>query len=314
MPRHENNEPLATGAIFPERPGLHMRMTVEQGFRCIVATCLAQIQDGRKILIQDDHPEALHQMRVGLRRLRCTLDSFRRVASLPVRMRRHLEWMSCAFGTARDWEVLCTTTLPAIVRKAPANPALPTVQGAAGKIAGDMRNQARTAASSLRFERCLATFFDWLEAGAWRRPSSKVKHDRLDASLLPFAEKCLRRDRRRLRKRIKKLDGTDPKARHKLRIAAKNARYAAEFFRPLYAKKAMERYINALIALQDELGSYNDMTVADKLLQNLDDMRPELHAGIGFARRKLKSRSVKKDHGLPCLWKNFKSAQSPWQS
>src|SRR5882724_3444041 len=45
---------------------------------------------------------------------------------------------------------------------------------------------------------------------------------------------------------------------HKLRIALKKLRYAAEFFAPLYGRRRATRYIRTLKSLLDELGAAND--------------------------------------------------------
>jgi CHAD domain-containing protein len=70
--------------------------------------------------------------------------------------------------------------------------------------------------------------------------------------------------RRRLRRAGRALHGQDPERRHQVRIEAKKLRYAAEFFENAFpgAGKRRRRFIEALKALQDELGALNDIAVA----------------------------------------------------
>ena len=51
-------------------------MTVEQGFRAIVTHCLAHMQDSESGVTGRTDPESVHQMRVGMRRLRSALGLF----------------------------------------------------------------------------------------------------------------------------------------------------------------------------------------------------------------------------------------------
>ncbi|MEY8876862.1 MAG: CHAD domain-containing protein, partial [Leptothrix sp. (in: b-proteobacteria)] len=55
---------------------LHGRMSIEQGFQAIVASCTAQIQGNAAGVMHGSELESVHQMRVGLRRLRCALRLF----------------------------------------------------------------------------------------------------------------------------------------------------------------------------------------------------------------------------------------------
>ena len=67
------------------------------------------------------------------------------------------------------------------------------------------------------------------------------------------------------------VDENDAPARHRVRIAAKKARYAAEFFRDLLPKKEVKRYIKCLSSVQDRLGHLNDLAVASRLLPELEN-------------------------------------------
>ena len=65
----------------------------------------------------------------------------------------------------------------------------------------------------------------------------------------------------------------DDRERHKARIAAKNLRYAGEFFTSLYeGKRATRRrktFLDALETLQDDLGDLNDRVTAPSVFKRL---------------------------------------------
>lgn len=73
--------------------------------------------------------------------------------------------------------------------------------------------------------------------------------------------------------KVKKLgrehDSLDIPALHRLRIRAKKLRYAAEFFRPLFARRDSKRFIAALSQLQDCLGALNDADVGSQLVRDV---------------------------------------------
>jgi triphosphatase len=71
-----------------------------------------------------------------------------------------------------------------------------------------------------------------------------------------------------------------PAERHVVRIAAKKLRYAAEFFSSMYPSKRTRKYISALAALQDVLGTFNDNATTETLLQEIitaEDMATHQH-------------------------------------
>ena len=81
-----------------------------------------------------------------------------------------------------------------------------------------------------------------------------------------FSEAVLEKAHRKLLKRGKGFAVLDAHDRHKLRIRIKKVRYAAEFFSPLYPAERSEPFLNALRAMQDDLGKLNDVETARGLV------------------------------------------------
>jgi CHAD domain-containing protein len=75
-----------------------------------------------------------------------------------------------------------------------------------------------------------------------------------------------------MKKRGKRLQELDAAGRHRLRIAAKKLRYAAEFFAALFPKRRVRPYIQSLASMQEVLGGLNDAATLLRLL-------PEAAAG-----------------------------------
>lgn len=100
---------------------LHQRMSAEQALRRIAANCCEQIAANQPAVARANTPEALHQMRVGLRRLGSLLRLYRPVLTLPNTLQQELDWLQDKLGPARDWNVLAMATLPRIAKRLPDN-------------------------------------------------------------------------------------------------------------------------------------------------------------------------------------------------
>lgn len=71
------------------------------------------------------------------------------------------------------------------------------------------------------------------------------------------------------------------------------------------------KYIDALTALQDDLGWRNDAVVADQLLKALPRTSPEAASGAAFARGYLASRIAADHQALKKPWKRFRRLSPP---
>lgn len=295
---------------------LSAQMTVEQAFVAIASNCLAHMQDNDQRVAHEHHVESLHQMRVGMRRLRSALSIFKGLIVPPADMQAELDWLAAELGEARDWDVLSGSTLPSVAKKALDGVHLSSVQQAAHNQA--QAHHARTAAAinSPRYARMMLNLARWIVTMGWRdNPDSMAAHGAtLSQTVRPFARKVLKRDQRRLQRRGASLKGATPQARHRLRIAAKKSRYATEFFGSLFAARAVRRYVKGLSSLQDELGVLNDFAVAERLLTGLLHSHPDLDESVGFIRGVLAAEVNNEDKRVHKLWKDFAPVAVPQQA
>ena len=257
-------------AIKQAKAPLKRGMSARQAFQRIAAACLRQWTGNAAVLRAARRPEALHQMRVALRRLRTALKLFEPVvadADYP-RLVGELNWLAAELDQGRDIDVLIAETFrPAAAR-------FHDQTGMAGL--GERLLKARTKAYDrmlgvLDQPRYLVLVLDmaaWIETGRWADPADPVHGPLADAPVEDLARAGLDKLRRQIRRRGRRLKTLDPERRHKLRIRAKRLRYALEFFGDLYegrtgaGKGGREAMLGALKALQDGLGLLNDMKVA----------------------------------------------------
>ncbi len=303
--------PRTPAAVKATPVTLSKRMTIEQVFQAIALNCMAQIQANEGGVAHARDMESLHQMRVGLRRLRCALDLFQNMLQAPHELRQEIDWLTTQLGAARDWDVLASSTLPTVAAAAPAEARLAELKEAAQAQARDQHEAAAAAVKSSRYTRLMLCLTRWVHGYGWHVTMSPQEQTRLTAQVAKFARTMLMHHQRRLLKRGGQLQGASPEVRHRIRIAAKKIRYATEFFQSLYAAKRVLPYVTALSFLQDELGWLNDAATADRLLKQLQDDQTHLNGSAGFARGYLVSCVNNDDKKMRKLWAQFAPMKLP---
>lgn len=302
--RQEERAPMkAVPVTFPPSP------TIEDGLQAIVLNCLAQIQANEASVMDSDNPESLHQIRVGLRRLRSSLKLFGKSAPCPVHLQEELRWLGEALGEARDWDVLSSSTLARV--RGTGDASFSALNAAMDEVVRGKRNQAGAALRSPRYARLMISIFAWVIGKQWRDTSGQANIEQLEAPLKAFAEKALRQGHKRIVKRGRNIRHATPEELHRLRIAAKRNRYAVEFFAPLQRQKRLRTYLDALSAMQDELGWRNDVSVGDRLLKYLETEKPAAAASAAYARGFLAASVSDNERKLRKTWKHFRGADRP---
>lgn len=297
-------------AVKAEPVRLAKSGSIEDAFCTILRNCMAQVHANERGVVSGHDPSCVHQMRVGLRRLRSALDLFAKVIPAYPGLDDELRWIASELGAARDWEVLAGATLDHAGADGHANELEP-VRQACGNIASDNRRRAAAAADSVRYTRLVLELTLWLDSKKWRDAMTDEQRAAIDRPASHFAAQVLRSRHRKLIKRGKRLADLDDHRRHRARIAAKKVRYATEFFASLCSKRAVRHYVNALTALQDDLGWRNDAVVAEQLLRKLPDTSPRTGEGAAFARGYLASRVAADHQTLKKLWKRFRRLSPP---
>ncbi|HEV7463125.1 MAG TPA: CHAD domain-containing protein, partial [Methyloceanibacter sp.] len=247
------------------------KMGSGDAFRAIAQSCLRQIIANEPAMC-GGHAEALHQMRIGLRRLRAAISIFADVIADKDldKIKAELKWITQELGAARDLDVFAADVLQPLALANPedAEVALTYRDFEARRAAA----YARAAGSirSDRFREAVLDLVEWVEVGPWA-----VEDDAGRATLRtrPIAEHA-RHELARLRKRIKSggadLRHQSVRQRHKLRIRAKRLRYATEFFASTVpGEKSARRRAEALSALKDlqgALGGLNDLATRHTLI------------------------------------------------
>jgi triphosphatase len=286
-------------AVMARPVQLEAGISTEQGFTVILANCLRQVQDNQIGVARGTAPESLHQMRVGLRRLLSAMRLFARWIPLPADLRQDLRWLGDQLGAARDADVLANSTLQKVAPASSMDAAWVQLTHAASIEARMKRQLAAAAVGSARYSHLTQGLQDWVQATRWSESVDQASRQALSEPLEQHAARLMARSHRRLLKRAQGVADGARHRHHRVRIAAKQARYAAEFFQSLQAPKDASHYARKLTALQDTLGWINDAEVADRLLNDTAHVHPELSGSASWARRHLRALITHDMRSLP---------------
>ena len=279
------NFPTTPKAVKTVSLKLHKRMSVEQAFEAIASNCLEQVRGNVDGVARFHDRESLHQLRVGVRRLRAALALFDELIHPPDDLTSECAWLMEQLGAARDWDVLVASTLPqaqAALEGLGQAAVLAGLAEAAQRRLDAAYEQAGAALNSLRFQKLMSKLDHWIAQRAWRTDLSGKGKTRLKMRAIDCAAALLEREQQRLLQRGRKLKGASQEQRHRVRIAAKRTRYAAQFFASLFPGRQVRPYVAAVSALQQELGTLNDGAVARGLLGQLAAANPALGEGVAL--------------------------------
>jgi inorganic triphosphatase YgiF len=259
-------------------------LSTREAFKTVGRACLKQIV-GNAPALNTGNPEGVHQMRVGLRRLRAAMSLFAGLLRDPQTkaVKTELKWLAGQLGPARELEVLIDRVIaPIRGRHAHRNGVVSLSQELDERREAAL-TRAQTAVQSARFRALTLEVAAWLEAGQWTSPRDDLVRDRGDLPVAVTAAEQFTQRWRKVRKKGKTLAQLDARSRHKLRIQTKKLRYAAEFFSSLFTGKRRERFQSELERLQDGLGDLNDIAVHENRIAMMSICRRRSSPNRAFA-------------------------------
>jgi len=284
--------PTASPGAAAAAPKLVPEMSVREAFEAIVRECLGQFLANEPVIRLRRDAQAVHQARIAVRRLRSALQVFKHVldAATADGIGRDLKELGAGLGRGRDLDVLAT------------GPLLHMAQGHACEALVREIERRREAAYDKLIAQLVAPHYRsfHLDLVAWIATSAFETTDRAagrkakaDKRIVPFMARRLEAAWRRLARQVKRLPKDDTDGLHRIRIAAKNLRYAVEFCDGLVkGKSKRKRYSNflkQLKALQARLGDHQDKVTAMRLFKTFHEegeekIQPDLRSAAETAR------------------------------
>lgn len=256
----------------PTEPDARLAYTLGQYAYHIIEEQFQRILKQERRVLEDKSPEALHQMRVGTRRLRTALQIFDAVVKLPkAASAKQLRDFARVLGQVRDLDVQMASLRedyqPHLNKRE---------QKQLDKALSALEKQRRHAVSTMkdffngsRYESLKSAFKAWLEKPVYQSieslPIAAVLPDLLNPLL---SELFLHPGWLISTQQATGGDGEsldDREILHDLRKVCKHVRYQAEFFTIFY-ETAFEDWIQEIKTLQDRLGEFQDTQVLIHLL------------------------------------------------
>jgi triphosphatase len=272
-----SDQPLAGSGVPPLQSGgtarLDADMPANEAFKAIALACLDNVNGHRDAVLGRD-AQAVHQMRVAMRRLRVAIWVFSPFVQdeQVVEIKHGLKRYAAELGKARDLEVLIADVLRPFKRQHPSERGFASLLRSFARRRTKAYRQALAAIGSDDFVRFTGECAAWIERGPW---TQRVEAEPAPAAepAASFAARHLARQRKKLLKRGRRLDHLEPAHVHRLRIRTKKLRYTAEFFESLYADgkrgRRWKRFVSVMQRLQDALGAFNDISVRRALFNEL---------------------------------------------
>lgn len=291
-------------------------MTTAEAFRLVGSACLKQIVANRSSVLASD-AEGIHQMRIGLRRLRTAMSLFAGIipGTKTDDIKVELKWLTAELSPSRELGVFLAEVVHPLEGSAHSVELQP-LTGELAKRRDAALERAKAAVRSQRFRNLTLDVAEWLEIGRWRRPQDMLLRVRCEEPVETTVIAQLNRRWRKIRKRGRRLLELDARQRHKLRIQAKKIRYASEFFEGLFPEKKMrkrrQKFLAAVKDIQDCLGDLNDISVhitrSKEIVAEMSDVTFAAGLVIGYeeAREKAVLAAAARAH------KTFSKVQPYW--
>ena len=250
------------GGVVPQKAqptALAGDETCAEALVSFVESAVVQIEVNRRAVLETDDPEAAHQLRVGLRRLRSALRAFRPLHDTPAtrELQRYARELGQSVGELRNVDVLIESIYTPVAGKRQGRPGFSALREALLSHRGAKRAEARAALRGEQWSRLRLYLALW--------PQTVQESANLPAPVRAFADAALAKSWKRTARQGLHLSALSPKERHEMRKALKGLRYMSEFFGSLYRASRVERFVKELKRLQDVFGYLNDVSTAKAL-------------------------------------------------
>jgi len=298
--------------------------TAEEAFRATLLHCLRHIARNVPAVLETRAPEGVHQVRVGLRRLRVALKAFGHAfqADALEPLRESARDLGRAFAATRDLDVFSSDLLHQVEKAFPQTAGLKRLRAILADERDAQWDETVDTVRSDDFTGFLIDLAAAAEARVWRADAEPDRLAQQVESAKSLARRALDKRLTKAKKRAHDMEGLSPEERHELRIELKKLRYSAEIFASLYDRKAVAPFLKQLSELQDIFGAMNDAEMAQDIVERLlddadEDAREELrsvaglvsgfHIGRASLTWKKAQKRWKKFSKTPPFWREAKS-------
>lgn len=256
------------GPVRFEPPALNKRMDGSELLRAIVTSALDQVVGNASQVATGAHtPEHVHQLRIGLRRLRSVARELQGIE--PFIEDADLEVLAQAFralGTQRD----LTFVQPQLIEQMRSEGAPPL------DLAGPAVPDPAAVVRATALQSVLLRLLGWLAADASSHVQAKAAREAIAHRLHKLHARTVK-------------DGAGfgslpPLEQHALRKRFKRLRYLSDSVASLYPARQVARFIDELKPVQDALGALQDARMAADFWAGRAQREPHAWFAVGWLR------------------------------
>ena len=293
---------------------LPAEVILDEALSQIILGCCSHFTANWAALRDGDDPEAIHQMRVALRRLRAALAMFKQAipcAEFEV-FRTEAKDLATAMGPARDCDALRELIEIGPMAHFGEAKDFSMLLDALEARRRAAYTEARALLASKRPTIFVLKLSAFVARRGWRNALGAEQLAILTEPVGIFGAQALDRLYKRVLKRGKNLAALPDAARHQARIALKNLRYGAEFFAGCFIEtRSASPFLRATAQLQTVLGAHNDAASADQFLSGRHESEAARAAGVvtGWYARG----AIIADERLARDWKDFRRIKPFWR-
>jgi inorganic triphosphatase YgiF len=299
--------------LLPQRavnPVLTGAETCGEALALFVASAAGQIETNRIAVLETDDPEAAHQLRVGLRRLRSALRAFRPIedSTATRELQDHARLLGQSVGDLRNADIFIEGIHAPVAALRKGDAGFGALREALAAHRDAERAKTRAALTSEQWSRLQLYLALW--------PHTVKDNPRLATPVATFAPKALGKGWKRIAESGARLGALSLDERHQMRKALKGFRYTVEFFGSLYRGRKVGGFVKDLKRLQDVFGYINDVATAQVLNAICDARcaaRPEAQRAAGYL---LGWHEVTAQHawcGVAEVWERLARRQRFWK-
>ncbi len=298
-----------------------------QALATVTSECLEHIVRNTAVLCEVDtagicraaSPEHVHQLRVGIRRLRSAWSFFDGLTELPsLEHRQKINTYFSKLGGTRDEDVLKESILPllAVAGLPPlVLPTSPHQDSSAQLVAStDFQSWLLDTLAQCTMPATTSEALTGLTTATIHASSTDFEFPRAPRpphkpALKPLLIKKLKKWHRQVVRSGLIFQTLDIEQQHALRKKSKRLRYALQYCESLFPESNLSLYRKQLATVQDILGEMNDLYVAQPLFESLKADQPQAWFACGWIQARLATLTKEAAEAF----KKFAVTSAPWR-
>ena len=254
---------------------INKKSTTDSALRQMIANTLQHLLPNAAFIAEGvAEPEHIHQARVAIRRLRSALKIFGSWSSeTNDRWETQLAEIFRMLGDSRDIDAIREDVLPQLV--ADGAPFCELI----------VKQTSKENKQTLFIKPEHTCLLLQLLAFTYHNPENL---DQKKTQLKKKISKTLTPMHKKLIENANNFKKLSIEERHRTRKRAKRLRYSIEFISSLYDTEITASYLNELQCVQEKLGQYNDLHIAEQFFEKNSDQHPEYWFAVGWSKAKQK--------------------------